>query len=147
MTSSNENIFRVTGHLCGEFPTQKPVTRSFAVFFDLHPNKRLSKQWWGWWYETPPCPLRHHRNVGTQLTWSLMTIYLKLNRSCANCSSRGNQCFPGEFANMKSEVDRSVDGKTKWMVDPTEARSEFQEYWEPQIKRTKICIETRKISL
>ena len=35
MTSSNGNIFRVTGHLCGdspvpgEFPAQRPVTRSF----------------------------------------------------------------------------------------------------------------------
>ena len=27
-----------------EFPTQRPVTRSFDVFFDLRPNKRLSKQ-------------------------------------------------------------------------------------------------------
>ena len=39
MASSNGNIFRVTGHLCGgvtgEFPTQRPVTRSFDVFFDL----------------------------------------------------------------------------------------------------------------
>ena len=67
MTSSNGNIFRVTGHLCGEFtgefPTQRPVTRSFDVFFDLHPNKRLSKQWWGWWFETPSSPLWRHRNV------------------------------------------------------------------------------------
>ena len=59
MTSSNGNIFRVTGHLCGEFtgpgefPTQRPVTRSFDVFFDLRLNKRLSKQPWGWWFETP----------------------------------------------------------------------------------------------
>ena len=50
MTSSNGNIFRVTGPLCeeftgpGEFPTQRPVMRSFAVFFDLSLNKRLSKQ-------------------------------------------------------------------------------------------------------
>ena len=50
MTSSNGNIFRVTGHLCGEFtgpgefPTQRPVTRSFDVYFDLRPNKWLSKQ-------------------------------------------------------------------------------------------------------
>ena len=36
----------------GEFPTQRPVTRSFDVFFDLHLNKRLSKQPWGWWFET-----------------------------------------------------------------------------------------------
>ena len=36
-----------------EFPAQRPVTRSFDVSFHLHPNKRLSKQWWGWWFETP----------------------------------------------------------------------------------------------
>ena len=46
----------------GEFPTQRPVTRSFDVFFGLHPNKRLSKQSWGWWYETPSCPLWRHCN-------------------------------------------------------------------------------------
>ena len=28
----------------GEFPTQRPVTWSFDVYFDLRPNKRLSKQ-------------------------------------------------------------------------------------------------------
>ena len=28
----------------GEFPSQRPVTRSFDVFFYLRPNKRLSKQ-------------------------------------------------------------------------------------------------------
>ena len=59
MTSSNENIFRVTGHLRGEFtgpvefPAQRPVTRSFDVFSDLRLNKQLSKQPWGWWFETP----------------------------------------------------------------------------------------------
>ena len=26
-------------------------------------NKRLSKQWWGWWFETLSCPLWRHRNV------------------------------------------------------------------------------------
>ena len=36
----------------GEFPTQRPVTRSFGVFFDLRLNKRLSKRSWGWWFET-----------------------------------------------------------------------------------------------
>ena len=46
----------------GEFPTQRPVTWSFDVFFDLSLNKRLSKQWWGWWFETPSCPLWCHHN-------------------------------------------------------------------------------------
>ena len=31
----------------GEFPTQRPVTWSFDVFFDLRLNKWLSKQWRG----------------------------------------------------------------------------------------------------
>ena len=68
MTSSNGNIFRVTGPLCGEFtgpgefPAQRPVTRSFDVFFDLSLNKRLSKQSWGWWFETSSGSLWHHCN-------------------------------------------------------------------------------------
>ena len=44
----------------GEFPAQRSVTRSFEVFFDLRLNQRLSKQWWGWWFETLPRPLWRH---------------------------------------------------------------------------------------
>ena len=88
MTSSNGNIFRVTGHLCGEItgpcesPTQRPVTRSFDVFFDLRLKKRLSKQWWGWCFETISCSLRRHRNgMNTmkpgQIDCYLQTIYSK----------------------------------------------------------------------
>ena len=68
MTSSNGNIIRVTGPLCGEFtgpgefPAQRPVTRSFGVFFHLRLNKRLSKQPWGWWFETAGRSLWRHRN-------------------------------------------------------------------------------------
>ena len=36
----------------GEFPAQRPVTRSFRVFFNLRLNKPSSKQLWGWWFET-----------------------------------------------------------------------------------------------
>ena len=68
VTSSNGNIFRVTCHLCGEFRAQKPVTRSFDVFFDLRLNKRLSKQSWGWWFETLSRPLWRHRN-GFRSLW------------------------------------------------------------------------------
>ena len=78
MTSSNGNIFRVTGHLCGEFtgpgefPAQRPVARSFDVFFDLCLNKRLSKQSWGWWCETLSRSLWRHRNVN--VTWLVHMI-------------------------------------------------------------------------
>ena len=47
----------------GEFPAQTPVTRSFDVFFDLRLNKRLSKQSWGWWSQTPLRSLWRHCNV------------------------------------------------------------------------------------
>ena len=47
----------------GEFPAERPVTRSFDVFFDLRPNKRLSKKSWGWWFETLSCSLWCHCNV------------------------------------------------------------------------------------
>ena len=65
MTSSNGNIFRVTGP--GEFPTQRPVTRSFDVFFDLRLNNRLSKHSWGWWFETLSCSLWRHRNIESRI--------------------------------------------------------------------------------
>ena len=63
-----ETLFRVTDHLCGaftgpgEFPSQRPVTGSFDVFFDLRLNKQLSKQWRGWWFETLSRPLWRHCN-------------------------------------------------------------------------------------
>ena len=42
-----------------EFPTQKPVTRCFDVFFDLRLNTQLSKESWGWWLGTQS----HHYEV------------------------------------------------------------------------------------
>ena len=68
MTSSNGDIFRVTGPCAGnspvtsKFPSQRTVTRSFDVFFDLGLNKWLSKQSKRWWFETPLCSLWRHRN-------------------------------------------------------------------------------------
>ena len=57
----------------GEFPTQRLVTRSFDVFFDLCLNKRLSKQSWGWWFETPSRSLWHHCNVPGK-KWYVSTV-------------------------------------------------------------------------
>ena len=64
----------------GEFPSQRPVTQSLDIFFDLRLNKRsskqsrrrtlmfslnkhLSKQSCGWWSETPSRSLRRHCTV------------------------------------------------------------------------------------
>ena len=77
MTSSNGNIFRLTGHLwgnspvAGEFPAQRPVTRSFDVFFDLRLNKRLGKQSWGWWFETPS----PHYDAIVMMAWNNLSYF------------------------------------------------------------------------
>ena len=48
--------------MTGESPSQWQVTRSFDIFFDLRLNKRLSKQSWGWLFETPSRSLWRHCN-------------------------------------------------------------------------------------
>ena len=52
MTSSN-----------GESPSQRPVTRSFDMFFDLRLNKRMSKQSRHRWFETPLWSSLRHCDV------------------------------------------------------------------------------------
>ena len=70
-TSSNGKIFRLTALWAGnspvtvEFPTQRPVTRRFYVFFDLRLIQQLSKQSRRWWFETPSCALWRHCYVWT----------------------------------------------------------------------------------
>ena len=49
-------------------PPQRPVKQSFDVFFDPRLNKRLNKQSWGWWFETPSRPLWRHCNVVNEIT-------------------------------------------------------------------------------
>ena len=57
-----------TSLVIGEFPSQRPVTRSFDVSFDLRLNKRLSKQSRPRWFETPWHPSWRHCNVPS--SWS-----------------------------------------------------------------------------
>ena len=72
----------------GEFPSQRPVTRGFDVFFDLRLNKRLSKQSWGWWCETPWC----HYDV---TVLSLVALVASLSTDIIQqmpLQSRHNEC-------------------------------------------------------
>ena len=81
--SWNGNIFRVTGPLCGEFTglrwipltNWRPVTRSFDILFDPRLNKRLSKQSWAWWFETPWCSLWHNCNGGSARLTTLRLLH------------------------------------------------------------------------
>ena len=94
MTSSNGNISTLlaicagNSPVTGEFPARMPVTRSFDVFFDQRLYKRLSKQWWGWWFETPSRPLWCHCNVciGTDLK----DVIRQIDEELAKISARVN---------------------------------------------------------
>ena len=70
MTSSNGNIFRLTGPLCREFtghrwnPPNKGQWRgALIIFFYRRLNNRLSKQSRRRWFETPLRSLRRHCNI------------------------------------------------------------------------------------
>ena len=82
MTSSNGNFFALlaiwagNSPVTGEFPSQRPVTRSFDVFLNLRLNKRLNKQSWGWWFETPLCSLWRHCNDWRQYAASARTCFV-----------------------------------------------------------------------
>ena len=52
----------VNSLVTSEFSSQRPVTRNFDVFFDLRLIIRLSKQSWGWCFETPSYSLWCHCN-------------------------------------------------------------------------------------
>ena len=109
MTSSNGHIVRVTDPLCGEInghrwiPLTKASDADFDVFFDLCLNKQLSKQSWGWWFETPSRSLWHHYNeiIGKQ--------YYAPNcghvTPCEyNCFFRIRWWFPDHLVSMTSQI-------------------------------------------
>ena len=111
MAPSNENIFRVTGPLCGEFtgpgefPAQRPVTRSCDVFFDLRPNKRLNKQPWGWWFKTPSWSLWRQWNVVSRdlfwdsFFWYTLQLFILIYKFIAstNTAASAVQRLPGSL--------------------------------------------------
>ena len=105
MTSSNGNIFRVTGPLCGEFtgpgefPTQRPVTRSFDVFLDMRLNKSMSKQWWGWWFETPSWSL--WRQCNARLLFLILILTWILKYRCISVLADDSHCSATHTRNSR----------------------------------------------
>ena len=97
MTSSRIETFSSLLALCarnspvnGESPSQRPVTRSFDVFFDLRLNKRLSKQSRRRWFETPLRLLWRHCNVNSTPCSQTLAMGLKMrniSRPWPNISS------------------------------------------------------------
>ena len=68
-------IYEENSPVTGEFPTQRPVTRSFDVFFDLCMNKRLSKRWWGYqfhWYD-----LTEQESLWQETNMQILSVFSK----------------------------------------------------------------------
>ena len=68
-------------------PHKGPVTQSFDVFFawcfSLRLTKPLSKQSWGWWFETPSRSLWRHCN---EIPCIFRGLVLRPNRTTSNGS-------------------------------------------------------------
>ena len=82
MTSSNGNIFCVTGPSWGESTGYRPVTRSFDIFFDLCLNNRFSKQSRRRWFEAPSRSLSRHCNVYSQFVMDSRHLSTQILQHC-----------------------------------------------------------------
>ena len=102
----------------GEFPSQRPVTRSFDVFFDLRLYKRLSKHSWRRCFETPSLSLWRHCNTSllysigygghlrTTVQFSEKTYLKSLHWKASKCDFRGNghRIFISEWIKLKRKI-------------------------------------------
>ena len=92
-----------------EFPAQRTVMWSFDVFFDLRLNKRLSKQSWGWWFETLSHPLwRHCNDTAANLSmWNIGNTAENPMIGYKECrvSYRGWWCNLAAFLHMQKPND------------------------------------------
>ena len=103
-----------------EFPAQWPVTRSFDVFFGLLPRRRLSKQWWGWWFETPSRPLcRHCSATATKLKM----IHFVFNQQIITLPGLPNRKMP---CNHVSTLRRHL---RRWVTNYTHHKTRTNKMW------------------
>ena len=108
-TSSNENIFRVTGRLCGDFTGHQWISRTnssdveFDVFFDLGLYQQLKKQWRRRWFETPWRSLWRHCNDIFVLHLSIiLKLEVSINGLCQGMTQRYTTCMQYTTPKRKS---------------------------------------------
>ena len=153
MTSSNGNIFRVTGPLCGEFtspgefPSQRPVTRSFDVFFDQRTYKRLSKQPWDWWFETQSWSLWRQCNgkAVCQIIWIVITFDRYNHITLRGDLSSDNTLFNTLWPHMATWTGINMGSGNGLLPDGTKPLPEpMLTYWG---QRYKIYLSHKSINL
>ena len=86
----------------GEFPSQRPVTRSFDLFFDLSLNKRLSEQSRRRWFEMPSYPLWSHCNVAdTPISKQQITMTPQERHGISDHRQHSGNSKPGETVEQR----------------------------------------------
>ena len=107
----------------GEFPSQKPVSRSFDVFFDLHLNKRLNKQPRRRWFETPLCSLWRHCNAshttstGSAYDIAVSMLIIHLQYVQTTLQNNANFVVTGGTAGCRYDNLRCHQGRQSWHHD------------------------------
>ena len=66
----------------GEFPSQRPLTRAFDVFFDMCLNKQLIKQSRRWSFETQSRPLWRHFDAILFVTQQVISMPMWFKELC-----------------------------------------------------------------
>ena len=109
-----------------EFPMQRPVTRSFDVFFDPCLDQQLSKQQRRWWFETPSHSLWRQCN-GFQGISSLYALQPQVCQVCASFRNKSlsslwiTSCFSSYLARIciiHNEHKPCCPWVSWWIVTP-----------------------------
>ena len=99
----------------GEFPSPRSVTQSFDVYLIGALNKRLSKQWWGWWFETPSSSLWRHCNPQqqTEISYRWLCRWCRIQRRWYMTIYHTHTVFKLKFALIAwPSLAESFDGFT-----------------------------------
>ena len=111
-----------------EFPSQRPVTRSFDVSFDQRLNKRLSKQWKPRRFETPSCLLWSHSNdcklsvdapnsdTNHDIAPPVLYQPLRQNRGLADSENSGRHYADIPFKSVWIKSYRNVFTRARLMI-------------------------------
>ena len=106
-----------------EFPSQRPVTRGFDVFFDLCLNKQLSTQSWGLWFKTPSSSLLRNCNDFEyyQAMWLYKWLLCHPQWWCSLDTTRSEQIIMycsgiNGYFKILTHFNNSVFGKIKTLI-------------------------------
>ena len=103
----------VTGHPL-KSPHKRLVTRSFHVFFDLHLNQQLSKQWRRQWFYMPSRSLWGHCNDNIRCShlWNIPYVMIRWITS-AHVQTHGITHYVCDWCNKLTSADFEMNVQSR----------------------------------